>query len=66
MKPISPSEITPKELYFSRRSFIKAAGLAAGAAALAACAPNALTTPEPALGPLTLRSRVRPMNYPTR
>jgi sulfoxide reductase catalytic subunit YedY len=38
--PVLPSEITPKELYLSRRDFLKAAGIATGAAFLAACAPS--------------------------
>ncbi|HEY3310119.1 MAG TPA: protein-methionine-sulfoxide reductase catalytic subunit MsrP [Anaerolineales bacterium] len=42
---ISSSEITPKQVYLSRRDFIKAAGVLAGSAALAACAPQ---TPEAA------------------
>ena len=37
--PVLPSEITPKSLYFSRRSFLKAAGIMTGSAVLAACAP---------------------------
>ncbi|MBI5296887.1 MAG: protein-methionine-sulfoxide reductase catalytic subunit MsrP [Chloroflexi bacterium] len=44
--PVLPSEITPKSLYLSRRDFIKAAGLAAGSALLAACAPQAAATPS--------------------
>ncbi|MCC7118347.1 MAG: protein-methionine-sulfoxide reductase catalytic subunit MsrP [Anaerolineales bacterium] len=40
--PIRPSEITPKDVYFSRRDFIKTAGVAAGSLALASCAPQAL------------------------
>jgi sulfoxide reductase catalytic subunit YedY len=39
--PIRSYEITPKDVYFSRRDFIKAAGVIAGSAALAACAPSA-------------------------
>jgi sulfoxide reductase catalytic subunit YedY len=39
--PVRSSEITPKEVYFSRRDFIKATGLLAGSMALAACAPSA-------------------------
>ena len=39
--PIRSSEITPKHEYLSRRDFMKAAGLAAGAALLTACAPSA-------------------------
>ena len=42
--PVLPSEITPKSLYLSRRDFIKAAGLAAGSALLAACAPQVTAT----------------------
>ena len=37
--PVLPSEITPKSLYFNRRSFLKAAGIMTGSAVLAACAP---------------------------
>lgn len=37
--PVRSYEITPKETYLSRRDFIKAAGVVAGSAALAACAP---------------------------
>ena len=37
--PIRSSEITPKDTYLSRRDFMKAAGVATGAALLAACAP---------------------------
>jgi sulfoxide reductase catalytic subunit YedY len=39
--PVRSSEITPKQVYFSRRDFIKATGLIAGSMALAACAPSA-------------------------
>lgn len=38
--PVKSYEITPKDVYFSRRDFIKAAGVIAGSAALAACAPS--------------------------
>jgi methionine sulfoxide reductase catalytic subunit len=38
--PVKSYEITPKETYFSRRDFIKAAGVIAGSAALVACAPS--------------------------
>src|SRR5262245_21265932 len=37
--PIRSSEITPKQVYLSRRHFIKAAGVVAGSIALAACTP---------------------------
>src|SRR5258706_355571 len=39
--PIRSYEITPKQDYLSRRDFIKAAGVVAGSAVLAACAPSA-------------------------
>jgi sulfoxide reductase catalytic subunit YedY len=39
--PIRSSEITPKQVYLSRRDFMKAATVAASAALLAACAPTA-------------------------
>jgi len=39
--PIRSSEITPKQVYLSRRDFMKAATIAASAALLAACAPSA-------------------------
>jgi sulfoxide reductase catalytic subunit YedY len=42
--PVKSSEITPYSLYLSRRDFMKAAGLAAGSALLASCAPNATPT----------------------
>ncbi|HUF37743.1 MAG TPA: protein-methionine-sulfoxide reductase catalytic subunit MsrP [Anaerolineales bacterium] len=43
---ISSSEITPEQLYLSRREFIKTAGLlGAGAAALAACSPSGGSRP---------------------
>jgi sulfoxide reductase catalytic subunit YedY len=38
--PVHPSEITPKELYFNRRDFLRAAGILGGSALLAACAPS--------------------------
>ena len=44
--PIRSYEITPKEEYFSRRDFIKAAGVVAGSVALAACAPAVEVTPQ--------------------
>ncbi len=47
MKPISSSEITPESVYLSRRRFLKGALLAAGGAALAACAPQLTPTTVP-------------------
>lgn len=38
---IPSSEITPKDVYLSRRDFMKAAGIAGAGALLAACAPSA-------------------------
>jgi len=38
--PVHSSEITPKELYLSRRDFLKAAGIVTAGSLLAACAPN--------------------------
>lgn len=47
--PIPSSEITPKQVYLSRRDFIRAAGVIAGSALIAACAPK--TAPSaPAAG----------------
>ena len=43
--PIRSSEITPRHVYLSRRDFMKAAGLATGAALLTACAPSAADLP---------------------
>jgi len=39
--PIRSSEITPKDVYLSRRDFMKAATVVTGAALLTACAPSA-------------------------
>ena len=38
--PIRSSEITPKQVYLSRRDFMKAASVVTGAALLTACAPS--------------------------
>jgi len=45
--PVKSSEITPYLQYFSRRDFLKAAGIVTGSALLAACAPNATGTAVP-------------------
>ena len=45
--PVKSSEITPYSQYLSRRDFLKAAGIATGAALLAACAPKAAGTVVP-------------------
>ena len=47
--PVRSSEITPKQVYLSRRDFIKAAGVIAGSVALAACAPQIAQPPAQAL-----------------
>ncbi len=47
--PIQPEEVTPKELYRSRRKFLKQMGITGLGALLAACAPSGLpegTPPE--------------------
>ena len=46
--PIPSSEITPKEVYLSRRAFIRTAGVIAGSIALAACAPQIAHPATPA------------------
>ena len=38
--PIDPAEVTPKEVYLSRRKFLKGMGLAGLGAVLASCAPS--------------------------
>jgi len=43
--PVLSSEITPKSQYLNRRDFLRAAGIATGAALLAACAPQASASP---------------------
>jgi methionine sulfoxide reductase catalytic subunit len=45
---IKDSEITPEEVYLSRRSFLKAAGALSAGAFLAACGPGATGQSEPA------------------
>ncbi|MBI5962152.1 MAG: protein-methionine-sulfoxide reductase catalytic subunit MsrP [Chloroflexi bacterium] len=44
--PVRSSEITPKQVYLSRRDFMKAATLATGAALLTACAPSVANASE--------------------
>jgi len=44
--PVRSSEITPKQVFLSRRDFIKAAGVIAGSLSLAACAPQFTGTPR--------------------
>ncbi len=64
MTKISPSEITPKELYLSRRKFIQSAGiLAASALALRACGPadSGAGEPLPTDTPLPARPTDTPL-----
>jgi len=49
--PVHSSEITPKEVFLSRREFLKAMGVAAGGALLAACAPQLADEQTPAAPP---------------
>jgi len=44
--PVSPDEVTPKDVYLSRRKFLKGMGLAGLGALLASCAPALSTGPE--------------------
>jgi sulfoxide reductase catalytic subunit YedY len=44
---IPASEITPRQVYLSRRDFIKAAGVLAGSVSLAACGPTRSAAPRP-------------------
>lgn len=46
---IDRAEVTPKEVYLSRREFMRAAAITAGGVALAACAPALTPTPKPAV-----------------
>lgn len=53
--PIPSSEITPRQLYLSRREFMKAAGLAGLGLALAACGPQS-TVMDPLPTPADLQT----------
>jgi sulfoxide reductase catalytic subunit YedY len=55
MVKINPSEITPEEVYLSRRRFIKAGALAAGSLLLAACG---VPTAGPGAGPTAVPGAV--------
>jgi sulfoxide reductase catalytic subunit YedY len=44
LNPIPSSEITPKEVYLTRREFIKATGLLAGSLLITGCAPQSVST----------------------
>lgn len=68
--PIPSSEITPKDLYLSRREFLKALGLLAGGAVLAACAPKlaetqSAATPAPHPATASPRPAVTPFSRAT-
>ena len=49
---IPSSEITPKEIFLSRRDILKAAGFTGLAALLAACAPQLASSSEPGAAPV--------------
>jgi len=53
---IPSSEITPKQVYLSRRDFIKAAGVIAGSVALAACVPQLSGSSGSTAGPTPANS----------
>jgi len=61
---ISPSEITPKDLYLSRRQFMKTGGIAAGGLLLAACTPNADSTQPTPFGADELSYQTDELNDP--
>jgi sulfoxide reductase catalytic subunit YedY len=61
---IPSSEITPKHLYLSRRKFLKAAGLLAGGAVLAACAPQLVQPPAGTDTPQANTSTPKPVITP--
>ena len=55
--PVKPEEITPKEIYLSRRRFLRQMGITGMGALLAACAPQALPdTPAPQGAPANGRT----------
>jgi methionine sulfoxide reductase catalytic subunit len=56
MVPIHSSEITPAQVYFSRRQFLAAMGLGVGAAALAACSPTSSPASSGTPGPVVAAS----------
>jgi sulfoxide reductase catalytic subunit YedY len=56
MKKIPPSEITPEQLFLSRRQFMGAAASLSAAALLAACGAQATTTPAPGAAPADTRT----------
>lgn len=60
MTKINPSEITPKDAYYSRRDFIKAAMLATGGAILAGCTPAASTIIAPTNSDIATGDSVAP------
>lgn len=56
MVNIHSSEITPAHVYFSRRKFLAAMGLSAGAAVLAACSPTGSPASSGTPGPVVAAS----------
>jgi sulfoxide reductase catalytic subunit YedY len=60
---IPNSEITSKQVYLSRRDFMKAAGVATAGALLAACAPS-VTNPTPVVAPADVPNSIEDItNY---
>jgi len=62
--PVKSSEITPYSQYLSRRDFMKTAGLMAGAALLAACAPSVTETAVPEADAVTLPEKFDELGDP--
>jgi len=62
-KPVPISEITPKQVYLSRRDFMKAATVATGAALLAACQ-KSLSTPPAELPTTFPTAGIQPADIP--
>jgi methionine sulfoxide reductase catalytic subunit len=54
--PVLPSEITPKHIYQSRRSFLKSMGIVSASALLAACAPSSNAEAGPTATPETIQA----------
>jgi len=62
--PVRSSEITPYSQYLSRRDFMKAAGVLAGSALLASCAPKATETSVPGTAMPDLPTKMDEMGDP--
>src|SRR5512147_267517 len=62
--PVKSSEITPYSQYLSRRDFMKAAGVLAGSALLASCAPKATEVSVPPTAMPDLPSKMDELGDP--